>query len=135
MSEHNPKILLVDDDSVMRTLLAQLIKREGFTDIQCVGSGKDAVAKFPVLHPDVVFLDIMMPGMNGLETLRALREFGTSMHAVMISGTPKAQYVIEARDLGAAAFLVKPLSQKKIGDAIRYCIEHAHAGSVDLFIG
>jgi two-component system chemotaxis response regulator CheY len=135
MNPTNPQILLVDDDSVMRTLLAQLIKREGFTHFQCVASGAEAVAKFPVLRPDVVFLDIMMPGMNGLDTLRALREFGTSMHAVMISGTPRAQYVIEARDLGAAAFLVKPLSQKKVGDAIRYCIEHAHAGSAELFIG
>lgn len=57
------------------------------------------------------------------------------MHAIMISGTPRAQFVLEARELGAAAFLVKPLTQKKIGDAIRHCVKHANSGSVELFIG
>lgn len=135
MSEDKTKILIVDDDSVMRTLLVQFAQREGFQNTLCVKSGEEAVAKFPALCPDVVFIDIVMPGMDGLETLRALREFGIAVHTVMITGTPKAQHVLDAKELGVAGFLVKPLSQKKVGDVIRHCIKNAHESSIDLFIG
>lgn len=66
MPDPKISILIVDDDAVMRTLLGQCTQREGFCNVQCAKSGEDAVQRFPVLHPDVVILDVMLPGMDGL---------------------------------------------------------------------
>ena len=132
----DPWILVVDDDRLMLTILVGLIRQEGFERVEQARDGNEALKKFLVRKPPIVFLDIEMPELDGIETLRAIKEFGVSTQVVMISARPTAHRVEAAKEGGAAGFLVKPISQKRIGDAIRACMRRADriAGDVELFI-
>jgi CheY-like chemotaxis protein len=136
MNQREVKIMVVDDDRVMLTLLTGIIHREGYRVKAAVSNGRDAIGKFLELQPDIVFLDIEMPVMNGLETLKAIKEYGILSQVVMVSSSPTSQRVLAAREHGAAGFLVKPLSARKVADAIRLCLERAtgNAGDVELFV-
>lgn len=132
----DPRILVVDDDRLMLTILVQLIRQEGFNNIDQARDGSEALKKFIVRKPHIVFLDIEMPVLDGIETLRALKEYGTNTQIVMISALPTAARVEASKTGGAAGFLVKPISQKRIADAIHACRRRADrvTGDVELFI-
>ena len=131
-----PTILVVDDDRLMLTVLVGLIRQEGYENVEQARDGSEALKKFLVKKPGIVFLDIEMPELDGIETLRAIKEYGTNTQVVMISARPTAVRVEAAKAGGAAGFLVKPISQKRIGDAIDACLRRAGqvTGDVELFI-
>lgn len=131
-----PRILVVDDDRLMLTILVGLIRQEGFGNVDLARDGNEAIKKFLVGKPSIVFLDIEMPELDGIETLRALKAYGTNTQIVMISALPTAARVEASKAGGAAGFLVKPISQKRIADAIAACQRRAArlAGDVELFI-
>ena len=131
-----PRILVVDDDRLMLTVMVGLIRREGYENVDQARDGSEALKKFLLQKPGIVFLDVEMPELDGIETLRAIMDYGTNTQVVMISARPTASRVEAAKEGGAAGFLVKPISQKRIGDAISACVKRAHrvAGDVELFI-
>lgn len=131
-----PRILVVDDDRLMLTVLVGLIRREGYENVDQARDGSEALKKFLVQKPNIVFLDVEMPELDGIETLRAIMDYGTNTQVVMISARPTTSRVEAAKEGGAAGFLVKPISQKRIGDAIGACLKRADrvAGEVELFI-
>ena len=118
----NPiQILVVDDDRLMLTLFVGILRREGYTTVETARSGQEALAKLKDHRPDLIFLDIEMPGLSGLEALRAIQELNLGTKVVMVTATPTTQNVLAAKDGGASGFLVKPLSPKKVADAIADC--------------
>ena len=129
------RILVVDDDRLMRTLLVGLLRHEGFHRVVRATGGKEALLKFLQTQPEIVFMDIEMPGISGIETLRAIREFGTVAQVVMVTATATAQNVKQAMEAGAAGFLVKPVSPAKVVAAMQTCFERAskEEGSIELF--
>lgn len=131
-----PKILVVDDDRLMLTIIAALIRLEGYKNVEVARDGSEALKKFLVIKPRIVFLDIEMPELDGIEILRAIKEYGINTQVVMISGWATSGRVEASRNGGAAGFLVKPLSQKRIGDAIQACLKRVDGitGDVELFI-
>jgi two-component system chemotaxis response regulator CheY len=130
------RILIVDDDRLMLTLLAGVLRHEGYLHVQRAATGKEAIAKFLQTRPDIVFLDIEMPDFSGIETLNAIKEFGVVTQVVMVTATPTAQNVKAAQEGGAAGFLVKPVSPAKVANAVQACIERARKeeGGVELFV-
>jgi two-component system chemotaxis response regulator CheY len=132
----DPLVLVVDDDRLMLTILVGLIRMEGFEHVDQARDGSEALKKFLVKKPNIVFLDVEMPELDGIETLRAIVDYGTNTQVVMISAHATAARVQAAKEGGAAGFLVKPISQKRIGDAIRACLKRADhvTGDVELFI-
>lgn len=130
------RILIVDDDRLMLTLLVGVLRREGFPDVEKAGSGKEGVAKFLQTRPDIVFLDIEMPEFCGIQTLKAIKEFGIVTQVVMVTASPTKHNVTAAQEAGAAGFLVKPVSPAKVSDAVKRCIERARQeeGDIELFI-
>lgn len=136
MQETNIRILVIDDDHLMRTLIVALVRREGYDNVEAAKSGLEGLKKFLVLKPQIVFLDIEMPELNGIETLRAIKEYGITTQVVMVSATATADRVQSAKEGGASGFIVKPPSQKRIGDAIKSCLERAthDEGDIELFI-
>ncbi len=115
------KILVVDDDRVMLTLFVGVLRREGYSAIETAKSGDEALEKLKELSPDVVFLDIEMPGLSGLDALKAIKDMGIRTQVVMVTATPTAQNVLAAKEGGATGFLVKPVSPRKVADAIKSC--------------
>ena len=129
------RVLVVDDNHLSVTLIAGLVRRENVAEVFTAKSGFEALEKFPSLAPHIVFLDIDMKEMDGFETLLAIKEFGITTQVVMVSATATPERVKIAREGGAVGFLVKPVSQQRIGDAILSCIERAgqEEGAIDLF--
>lgn len=130
-----PKIMVVDDDRLMRTIMASLLRAEGYSHIEYAQDGHEALQKFPVQNPSIVFLDIEMPGFDGIETLRAIMEHGTNTQVVIVSGMSTPSRVEAAKHGGAAGFLVKPITQKRLADAVEVCLKRANkvAGEVEIF--
>ena len=133
----NPvRILVVDDDRLMLTLMLRVLRQEGFHHVEKASNGKDGIAKFLQTRPEIVFLDIEMPEINGIETLKAIKEFGLVTQVVMVTATPTAQYVNASKEGGAAGFLVKPVSPAKVANAVKACLENARKeeGDIEIFV-
>jgi len=120
------RILIVDDESGVRAALAQLLEFEGY-EVRSAASGAEGLATYEKFRPQLVFLDVKMAGMDGLETLKKLREFDPSAIVVMISGHATIQNAVEATQLGAYDILEKPLDTDRILVTLRNAI-----GRIDL---
>lgn len=130
------RILVVDDDRLMLTLLVGVLRREGYHQVERATSGKEALVKFLQWRPEIIFMDIEMPGQSGIETLKAIKAYGIVTQVVMVSASPKTQYVMGAKEHGATGFLVKPVSPRKVANAIEACLAAAarEEGGIELFI-
>ncbi|MBX5467925.1 MAG: response regulator [Firmicutes bacterium] len=104
-----PTVLLVDDSALARVLLQQRFRRRGWR-VAWAGSGSEALARWADVAPDLITMDVEMPGMNGVETVRRLREAGYHKPLVMLSGFTRtgAEVTVEALAAGADDFVLKP---------------------------
>jgi len=118
-----PRILIVDDEPGIRQSLKGVFEDEGFTT-ETVSSGEDCLKKVEQNPFDVVLLDIWLPGIDGLETLRTLREKAPQTHVIMISGHATIATAVSATKLGAYDFIEKPLSLEHTLLAVRNALSH-----------
>ncbi len=107
------RILIVDDEDSIRSILRQLFEYEGHT-VEEAGSGADALARVEEFNPHLVFLDVKMPGMDGLEVLEKLHELLPGLQVVMISGHGTIDSAVDATRKGAFDFLEKPLDTDRL---------------------
>ncbi len=117
-------ILIVDDERAIQHTLRGVLEDEGYR-VSAVGSGEEAIAKLQEELPDVVFLDIWMPGMDGLETLSEIKRLRPEAAVVMISGHGTIETAVKATKLGAYDFIEKPLSLEKTLLATTRALEHS----------
>src|SRR5262249_47527200 len=117
-------ILIVDDEPAIQSTLRGVLEDEGYR-VTAVGSGDDAVALVTDEAPDLVFLDIWMPGRDGLETLAELKRLRPDTAVVMISGHGTIETAVKATRLGAYEFIEKPLSLEKTLLVVARALEHA----------
>ena len=123
-----PYISIVDDDSGFANYLRTFLSLRGY-ETRSYSRGDEIVASVKQGDPpDVVLLDVMMPGMNGLETLRALKAAKPDLQVIMLSGREQASTIVEAVRLGAADYVVKPDDPEGLGEialdaAIKSAIE------------
>ncbi len=115
--------MVVDDEKGIREALKQVLEYEEI-DVQTCASGGEALHVYPEFLPHLVFLDVKMQDMDGLATLRALREVDPGAQVVMISGHGTIQTAVEATQLGAYDFLEKPLDTDRILLTLRNALEH-----------
>jgi two-component system nitrogen regulation response regulator NtrX len=102
-------ILIVDDERAIQTTLRGVLEDEGYR-VTAVGSGEEAIARLQDEIPDIIFLDIWMPGLDGLETLAEMKRLRPETVVVMISGHATIETAVKATKLGAFDFIEKPLS-------------------------
>jgi two-component system nitrogen regulation response regulator NtrX len=107
------RLLVIDDEQGIRAALTQLLEYEGY-EVRGASSGTEGLAVYDQWKPQLVFLDVKMAGMDGLETLKRLRERDPSAVVVMISGHATIQNAVEATQLGAYDILEKPLDTDRI---------------------
>ena len=117
------RVLVADDEKGIREALTQLLEFEELEVMSC-SSGGDLLLKYPEFRPHLVFLDVKMQGMDGLETLRKLRELDPHAQVVMISGHGTVQTAVEATQLGAYDFLEKPLDTDRVLLTLRNALQH-----------
>jgi len=123
-----PFVAIVDDDPAFANYLRTFLSLRGY-DSRTYSRGDELLASVKQGDPpDIVLLDVMMPGMNGLETLRALKAAKPELQAIMLSGREQAATIVEAVRLGAADYVVKPDDPEGLGEialdsAIKSAIE------------
>ena len=129
-------ILIVDDDPAVQMTIRLLLERAGH-QITVAGDGRKGLALFEAGQFDLLFLDIFMPGMDGLETMRHIRALQPAIPIVVISGrsfTPDAHaepdFLRMATKLGAVASLQKPFRADALLAAVAGCLDTARAASV-----
>ena len=121
-------ILIVDDEPAIQSALRGVLEDEGYR-VTAVGSGAEAIGVVADEVPDVVFLDIWMPGLDGLETLAQLKRVRPEAAVVMISGHATIETAVKATRLGAYDFIEKPLSLDKTLVTVTRALEHVRLES------
>ena len=117
------KILIVDDEQGIRAALGQLLEFEGY-EVKTAANAVDGLAEYARYRPNLVFMDVKMAGIDGLEALRKLREQDPKAVVVMISGHATIQTAVEATQHGAYDILEKPLDTDRILVTLRNALSH-----------
>jgi len=117
-------ILVVDDEPAIQGTLRAVLEDEGYR-VTTAGGGEAAVRAITDESPDLVFLDIWMPGMDGLETLAELKRVRPETTVIMISGHGTIETAVKATRLGAYDFIEKPMSLEKTLVSVTRALEHS----------
>lgn len=125
MATHSPKVLIVDDNDLMRTLLRGILRSESCQVVGEAKNGKLALELIERTFPDVVFLDVMMPEMDGLEVLQYIKERHPHIKVIMITGNPSVENVQESIQGGASGFIVKPFNTARVLDTLQKALQGA----------
>ena len=105
-------ILVVDDELATRESLRMILKRN--YDLLLAASGEEALGMLETRQPDLILLDIIMPGIDGMETLKRIKEKNRKQQVVMITATKTVKTAVEAMKLGAFDYLTKPFDVNEI---------------------
>ncbi len=117
------RLLLVDDLPFMRTLLADIAKRAGWRVVAEAEHGRQALTKYQIAQPDVVLLDIAMPEMDGITTLKRLKQLDRNARVVMCSALGEQAMIVRAISLGARDFVIKPFAEERVISAVTKVLE------------
>ena len=116
------RILVIDDEAEIRRSVRMILEYEGY-DVQEASSGPEGLAIIEREAPDLVFLDIKMPGMDGLEALQRIRQSNESLPVVIVSGHGTVSTAVDATKLGAFDFIEKPLASERVLVTIRNALD------------
>ncbi len=105
------RVLIVDDAAFMRVSIKNMLSKNGYEVVGEAENGKVALQRYQELDPDIVTMDITMPEMDGLESLKAILALQPGAHVVMISAMGQESMVREAVLSGAKGFIVKPFKE------------------------
>ncbi len=117
------EILVVDDEKNIRSSLEGILKDEGYR-VRGAGTGEDLLKQIAQAIPDLVVLDVWLPGMDGLQALEEVKRLHPQLPVIMISGHSSVETAVKATKLGAYDFIEKPLSLEKTVLAVRNALDH-----------
>jgi two-component system, NtrC family, nitrogen regulation response regulator NtrX len=118
------KVLIVDDEAGVRQALKQVLEYEKL-EVRVAASGGEALTLYPEFRPHLVFLDVKMAGLDGLDALSRLREIDPGVQVIMISGHGTIATAVEATQRGAFDFLEKPLDTDRLLLTVRNALAHS----------
>mgnify|MGYP001599241861 CR=1 FL=1 len=119
----NGTALLVDDEPHIRKFIGLLLKQLGEPTVIEAGNGEEAIEIYQHKHPDLVLLDVNMPIMDGIETLRKLMEIDPACTVVMLTSMTNRQTVDDAAKLGATNYLRKDARKEEIIESLQAIVE------------
>ena len=103
----NPKILLVDDEERFRTTLGKMLRAQGL-EVKTLGSGREALAELSQKAYDVMVLDVRMPDMDGIATLKEIKRIAPQTEVIILTGHASMDAAVEIMNLGGYDYLLKP---------------------------
>lgn len=106
------KVLIIDDAAFIRVSLKTMLEKNNFEVVGEAENGEVGVMKYKQLKPDVVTMDVTMPGMDGIEALKAIKEYDPNAKIVMVTAMGQEAMVKKAVIGGAKSFIVKPFNEK-----------------------
>lgn len=125
---HNAKVLICDDDPTYLLVMRDTLESENFQVIDA-SDGDTAITKYLTYQPDIVLLDVQMPGMSGLEVCKQIRQHkaGKDVPILMVTGADDYASIQSAYDIGATDFLPKPIKWPIVGHRVRYMLRTRNA--------
>ncbi|MBN7138754.1 DNA-binding response regulator [Lysobacter enzymogenes] len=124
MSEPNVRVLIADDHTMVRESLAGLLRGAGVDVVAQAADGEETLQRTQELRPDVVVTDLSMPGLNGLEVIRRLREQAPAARVLVLTMHQEDEYILQAVRAGASGYVVKDSPAAELLAAVR----EVHAG-------
>lgn len=113
------RVLIVDDALIMRSILGTMLDKAGHEVVGTAGNAGEALDKFRELAPDLVTLDILMEGVDGITCLKQILEMDPDARVIMISAQGHGHQAEEAIETGARAYVAKPIELENLQAAIR----------------
>ncbi len=117
------KIMVVDDSRIMEIQLEVLLEDTDYEIAAYCRDGEEALARYDEVQPDLVTMDILMPGMDGLETARAILEEHPDARIIMLSSLAYDESFQESKEIGAKQFVSKPFDRDKILNAFENALK------------
>lgn len=108
------KVLIVDDASVVRLMIKKILKDSDFTIVGEAENGIEALVKYKELKPDVVTMDMVMPGADGIQATRDIVSFDKDAKVVIVSGIDQREMLMKAIGAGACSYIVKPFESDRV---------------------
>jgi two-component system, response regulator PdtaR len=112
------RVVIAEDEAIIRLDLKEILLDEGYDVVGETGQGDEAVELVGAHQPDLVILDVKMPGTDGLAAARAIRDLGIKVAVLILTAFSQRDLIDEARDAGVAAYLVKPFQRIELIPAI-----------------
>ena len=112
-------VLIVDDLAFIKIVLRDIIEKAGFRVVGEASNGEQAISMYQDTRPDVVLMDITMPGMDGLTALKKIREIDEMARVIICSALGQQQLIVQAIQLGAKDFIVKPFQPQRVISALK----------------
>ncbi len=117
------KLLVVDDEEKVRIYLSRLLVHRGY-QVETAADGASAIEKLTHQEVDVVLLDIIMPGMSGMEVLPQLKRLKPNVQVIMLTGNASVTIGVESIKLGAFDYLLKPVDLERLSECLTQALEH-----------
>lgn len=117
------RILIVEDSTVQRTILKKYLEKEKHEIVGELKNGQNVMDLYMELKPDIVLLDIVMPDANGINILSQLMSYDGNANVIMCSAAALKNVIIESIQIGAKSFLVKPVTQEALLNAVNKVME------------
>ncbi|GAB4499917.1 MAG: response regulator transcription factor [Anaerolineales bacterium] len=124
MKHHRTSILIVDDHEVVRNGIRSYLER--ISDFQVIGegaSGEEALSMVSEMIPDIVLLDLMMPGMDGIETTRRIRQISPRTKVVVLTSYHEDVHIFPALKAGAISYILKDMKMDKLVDVLHRAVQ------------
>ncbi|MFQ5714870.1 MAG: response regulator [Candidatus Scalinduaceae bacterium] len=118
------KVLIVDDASVARLLIKKILKQGDFMIVGEAANGKDALAKYKELRPDVVTMDVIMPEADGLQATKDILAFDRNAKVVIVSSIDQKEMLVRAIKAGASSYIVKPFESDRVISALNEVLKN-----------
>ncbi|MGO9307964.1 MAG: response regulator [Spirochaetia bacterium] len=116
-------VLIVDDLAFIKIVLRDIIEKAGFRVVGEASNGEQAITMYQDTRPDVVLMDITMPGMDGLTALKKIREIDAAARVIICSALGQQQLIVQAIQLGAKDFIVKPFQPRRVVSALKKALD------------
>ncbi|MEM0449582.1 MAG: response regulator [Methanomassiliicoccales archaeon] len=111
------RVLIVDDSVVMRSMIKDILSKNGFEVVGQAKNGAEAFELYTKLKPDLVTMDVIMPGETGIEVVKRIMAVDPNARVLMVSGLNQKNLVMQAMENGAREFVVKPFEHKDLVEA------------------
>jgi two-component system chemotaxis response regulator CheY len=111
-------VMIVDDSMIMTQKLSVLVRDLGHEVVRVCKDGAEALKDYPLVKPDVVTMDITMPGMDGIETLTQIKATNPQARVIMVTSHGQEAMVVKALEAGALGYVLKPVTKERLSAMI-----------------